>query len=106
MDDSIKQALIDRFRGYLAMVEDGVAASLMAEAARFDMDALVDICRRHELVLVEDCAQAHGATWRGRKVGNFGAASAFTNPVCGHSLGSTGSLSRASTPNNNPNRKS
>lgn len=43
-----------------------------------DMDALADVCRRHDLVLIEDCAQAHGATWRGNKVGNFGAAAAFS----------------------------
>ena len=43
-----------------------------------DLDALGDICRRHDLLLVEDCAQAHGATWRGKRVGNFGAAASFS----------------------------
>lgn len=37
-----------------------------------DMDALGEIARRHELLLVEDACQAHGATWRGRPVGSFG----------------------------------
>ncbi len=37
-----------------------------------DMTRLMEIARRHELVVVEDCAQSLGATWQGRKVGSFG----------------------------------
>lgn len=37
-----------------------------------DLDALTDICRRHNLWLIEDASQAHGATWRGQRVGSFG----------------------------------
>ncbi|MCX7017133.1 MAG: DegT/DnrJ/EryC1/StrS family aminotransferase [Candidatus Sumerlaeota bacterium] len=37
-----------------------------------DMDALVDLCRRKGLHLIEDAAQAAGAEYRGRKVGSFG----------------------------------
>ncbi|MCC7407311.1 MAG: DegT/DnrJ/EryC1/StrS family aminotransferase [Phycisphaeraceae bacterium] len=36
------------------------------------MDELVEICRRHKLLLIEDCAQAFDAEYRGRKVGSFG----------------------------------
>lgn len=43
-----------------------------------DMDGLLRVARRHKLFVVEDCAQAHGATWRGRKVGTFGHANAFS----------------------------
>lgn len=43
-----------------------------------DAEALGDICRRHGLRLVEDCAQAHGAAWRGRRAGSFGDAAAFS----------------------------
>ena len=42
------------------------------------MNALMDLARRHHLVVIEDAAQAHGATFRGRKVGTFGAAGAFS----------------------------
>jgi dTDP-4-amino-4,6-dideoxygalactose transaminase len=43
-----------------------------------DMDALVDIARRHNLVLVEDCAHAHYAQWRGQCVGTIGDAGSFS----------------------------
>ena len=43
-----------------------------------DMDGLLAVARRHGLFVVEDCAQAHGATWRGRKVGTLGHANAFS----------------------------
>jgi dTDP-4-amino-4,6-dideoxygalactose transaminase len=43
-----------------------------------DMDAIMDIAREHDLKVVEDCAQSHGATYKGRPVGSFGHASAFS----------------------------
>ena len=43
-----------------------------------DMTALAAIARRHKLLLVEDCAQAHGAMHRGRKVGTIGDVAAFS----------------------------
>jgi dTDP-4-amino-4,6-dideoxygalactose transaminase len=43
-----------------------------------DMDPIIDICKRHNLFLVEDCAQAHGAEYKGKKVGGFGDMSAFS----------------------------
>jgi dTDP-4-amino-4,6-dideoxygalactose transaminase len=43
-----------------------------------DMPALADIARRHGLLLIEDAAQAHGATRDGRKAGAFGDAAAFS----------------------------
>ncbi|HET9766143.1 MAG TPA: DegT/DnrJ/EryC1/StrS family aminotransferase [Thermoanaerobaculia bacterium] len=38
-----------------------------------DLDAALALCGRRGWWLIEDAAQAHGATWRGRKVGTFGA---------------------------------
>jgi CDP-6-deoxy-D-xylo-4-hexulose-3-dehydrase len=38
----------------------------------FDLDAVMDVARRHNLWVVEDCCDALGATYRGRKVGTFG----------------------------------
>lgn len=37
-----------------------------------DLDRLTALCARHDLVLIEDCAHAHGSMFRGRMVGTFG----------------------------------
>jgi CDP-6-deoxy-D-xylo-4-hexulose-3-dehydrase len=38
----------------------------------FDLDAVMDVARRHKLWVIEDCCDALGATYRGGKVGTFG----------------------------------
>ncbi len=38
----------------------------------FDLDAVMDVARRHDLWVIEDCCDALGATYRDRKVGTFG----------------------------------
>lgn len=43
-----------------------------------DIPALLDLCRRRGLVLIEDCAQAHGARLDGKRAGTFGRASCFS----------------------------
>lgn len=43
-----------------------------------DMDALLAIAKRHGLFVIEDCAQAHGAEYRGRRVGAIGDIGAFS----------------------------
>ncbi|MFZ4849483.1 MAG: DegT/DnrJ/EryC1/StrS family aminotransferase [Caldilinea sp.] len=42
------------------------------------MDRLLAIAARHDLVVVEDAAQAHGARWHGRPVGSLGHAACFS----------------------------
>jgi dTDP-4-amino-4,6-dideoxygalactose transaminase len=42
------------------------------------MDAIMAIAQRHGLIVIEDCAQAHGATYRGKPVGSFGQAAAYS----------------------------
>lgn len=37
-----------------------------------DMDPLLDIAREHRLFVIEDCAQSHGAIYKGRKAGSLG----------------------------------
>lgn len=43
-----------------------------------DMDPICDVARRHGLAVVEDAAQAHGATYRGKRTGGLGTAAAFS----------------------------
>jgi perosamine synthetase len=43
-----------------------------------DIEALLDICRRHRILLVEDAAEAFGATYRGQPAGSFGHFSTFS----------------------------
>ncbi len=43
-----------------------------------DLDAMGAFAAQHRLIIVEDAAQAHGARWRGKRVGGFGAAGCFS----------------------------
>jgi len=43
-----------------------------------DMDSILSIARRYGLYVIEDCAQSHGATYRGRKTGSWGDIAAFS----------------------------
>ena len=43
-----------------------------------DMDEITAICRQHDLLLVEDCAEAFGSYWKGQHVGTFGDAATFS----------------------------
>lgn len=61
-----------------------------------EMDAIMEIAKRYDLKVVEDCAQAHGATYKGRKVGTFGHASGFSF-YPGKNLGALGDAGAAVT---------
>jgi len=43
-----------------------------------DMSSIMEIAKKHNLVVIEDCAQAHGAEWNGKKVGAWGDAAAWS----------------------------
>jgi perosamine synthetase len=43
-----------------------------------DMDPVMEIAREHNLYVIEDCAEAHGATYKGRKVGGIGDIGCFS----------------------------
>jgi dTDP-4-amino-4,6-dideoxygalactose transaminase len=70
MDESlIEAAITSRTRAIFVVHYAGVAA---------DMDRIGEIARRHELVILEDAAQAMHAAWKGRPLGTFGAFSGFS----------------------------
>jgi dTDP-4-amino-4,6-dideoxygalactose transaminase len=57
-----------------------------------DMTPVVEICRRHGLALVEDCAHTMGAGWAGRPTGTFGAVGCFSLQSYKHANGGEGGL--------------
>ena len=61
-----------------------------------DMDPIIDIAHRHGIKVIEDCAQAHGAGYKGRRVGTFGDAAGFSF-YPGKNLGALGDAGAAVT---------
>jgi sugar O-acyltransferase (sialic acid O-acetyltransferase NeuD family) len=53
-----------------------------------DMDPIMELAAEHDLFVIEDCAQAHGATYKGRPVGSIGHINAFS--FCQDKILSTG----------------
>lgn len=63
-----------------------------------DMDPIMEMAKKYQLKVVEDCAQAHGATYKGQKVGTFGDAAGFSF-YPGKNLGALGDAGAVVTPN-------
>lgn len=63
-----------------------------------DMDSIMEIARKHNLKVIEDCAQAHGALYKGKKVGTFGDAAGFSF-YPGKNLGALGDAGAVITNN-------
>lgn len=63
-----------------------------------DMEPIMEIARKYGLKVVEDCAQAHGATYKGRKIGTFGDAAGFSF-YPGKNLGALGDSGAVVTDN-------
>jgi len=57
-----------------------------------DLDALRDIARRHNLVLIEDCAQAHFSEYKGRLVGSLGDIGCFSLQQSKHMTAGDGGI--------------
>ncbi len=64
----IEEAITSRTRAILVVHTFGCPA---------DMDAILEIARRHRLLIIEDACEAIGAVYRGQKVGSFGDAAVF-----------------------------
>ncbi len=63
-----------------------------------DMDQINTIAKKHHLLVIEDSAQAHGATYKGKKTGNLGDASGFSF-YPGKNLGALGDGGAVTTNN-------
>ncbi|MHC4715850.1 MAG: DegT/DnrJ/EryC1/StrS family aminotransferase [Planctomycetota bacterium] len=59
---------------------DRTSAIILAHIAGLpaDMDPIMELAESRGIPVIEDCAQAHGATYKGRQVGTFGALAAFS----------------------------
>jgi dTDP-4-amino-4,6-dideoxygalactose transaminase len=68
-----------------------------------DMDPILEIARRHRLVVIEDAAQAHGAEYQGRRAGSLGALGCFSF-YPGKNLGAYGEAGAVVTSNPEYNR--
>lgn len=74
-DPDIKWFLISHMRGHLT-----------------DMTKLMEICEKHDLVLIEDCAHTMGATWDGKKSGSFGKVGCYSTQTYKHMNSGEGGL--------------
>ncbi len=63
-----------------------------------DMDPIIEIAQKYKIAILEDCAQAHGAMYKGRKVGTFGDVAAFSF-YPGKNLGALGDAGAVVTNN-------
>ncbi len=68
-DYTIKLEMVDGLKAVICVHLYGLACN---------MDEIMAFCAEHSLALIEDCAQAHGAQFKGRKVGTFGNAASFS----------------------------
>ncbi len=66
---SIENALTPNTKAVLLVHMCGASA---------DMDSITAVCKKHNLILIEDCGQAMGAFYKGKSVGLFGACGAFS----------------------------
>ena len=63
-----------------------------------EMDSIMEIAKRNNLFVIEDCAQAHGAEYKGKRVGSFGDAAGFSF-YPGKNLGALGDAGAVVTNN-------
>lgn len=87
--DKIQAAITDKTKAILPVHLYGRLA---------DMPAIIDIAKRHDLLVLEDSAQAHGASINGQKAGNWGDASGFSF-YPGKNLGALGDAGAITTNN-------
>lgn len=67
--ESMEAAITDRTRAAVIVHNGGYPA---------DMDAIMEVSKKHDLPIIEDCAHAHGSEWKGTRVGAIGHLGAFS----------------------------
>ncbi len=67
--ESMEAAITDRTKAAVIVHNGGYPA---------DMDAIMEISRKHDLPIIEDCAHAHGSEWKGTRIGAIGHLGAFS----------------------------
>ncbi|MBP5623919.1 MAG: DegT/DnrJ/EryC1/StrS family aminotransferase [Lachnospiraceae bacterium] len=67
--DKLEAAITDKTKAVMVV-------HLYGEPA--DMDKVVAVCKKHNLKLIEDCAQSHGACFKGKMTGSFGDVGCFS----------------------------
>jgi dTDP-4-amino-4,6-dideoxygalactose transaminase len=67
--ESVEKNITERTRAVIVVHLYGIVA---------DMDPIMEIARRHKLFVIEDCAQAFGGEYKGKKVGTIGNAGCFS----------------------------
>jgi dTDP-4-amino-4,6-dideoxygalactose transaminase len=87
--DTIRAVLTPRARAIIAVHLAGWPC---------DMDPILELAREHQLKIIEDCAQAHGAVYKGRPVGSMGDVNAFS--FCHDKIMTTGGEGGMLTTNN------
>jgi hypothetical protein len=87
--ESIRAVLTPRTKGIMAVHLAGWPC---------DMDAILELAKENNLWVIEDCAQAHGTTYRGKKVGSLGDVAAFS--FCQDKIITTGGEGGMVTTNN------
>ncbi|MEM7533095.1 MAG: DegT/DnrJ/EryC1/StrS family aminotransferase [Chloroflexota bacterium] len=69
LPDTLAEAITERTKAIIPVHLYGHPA---------DMDAILEIAQRHNLAVIEDCAQAHGATYNGQQIGSMGDIACFS----------------------------
>ncbi len=87
IEDAVREAKNQRIRAIIPVHLYGQPC---------DMDPIMELAGRYDLHVVEDCAQAHGARYKGRRVGSFGVISGFSF-YPGKNLGALGDAGAAVT---------
>jgi len=67
--DRIEESITEKTKAVIPVHYGGYPA---------DMDRIMNIARKHNLLVIEDAAEAHGSEWRGKKVGSIGDMGTFS----------------------------